>query len=135
MNAIMLKGKVYNGVKYTVLVAIPAVSTAYIGLDAALDGALPAEDQVVKSLAVLALLLGSLVGISANNYNNSEERFDGTAFVDRSDPTNNPDVMLKSQHLGNPPKVLTLKVQETQPPFGGPDEGDPGVEPEGIPEY
>lgn len=118
MNVLALKGKVYDGVKYTVLIGIPAVSTAYVGFDAALDGALPYENQVVKSLAVLALFLGSLTGISKLNYDNSEERFDGTAFVDRSDPTNNPPVMLK-QPSADPPKTLHLRVQETSLPSAG----------------
>ena len=116
MNLFNLQGKVYNAVKYAVLVAIPAFSTAYIGMDAALDGALPYENQVVKGLAVVALLLGTLVGISAKNYNNSDDRFDGTAFMDKLDPTNNPDVLLKDPNFDKAPKVLTLKVQETQPP-------------------
>jgi hypothetical protein len=118
MNVLALKGKAYDAVKYTVLVGIPALSTAYIGMDAALDGALPHEDQVVKALAVVALLLGSLTGISKLNYNNSDERFDGTAFVDRTNQTNNPTVMLKDPK-GDPPKALVLRVQETEIASGG----------------
>lgn len=73
-----LPSKLYDTIKYVVLIAIPAFSTGYIGMDAALDGALPYENQVVKGLAVLALLLGTLVGISAQQYKHSDERFDGT---------------------------------------------------------
>lgn len=73
-----LPSKFYDAVKYTTLIGIPAVSTAYMGFDAALDGALPYEDQVVKSLAVLALLLGSLTGISKLQYNASDDKYDGT---------------------------------------------------------
>jgi hypothetical protein len=122
MTSLVLKGKIYDGVKYTVLVAIPAFSTAYVGMDAALNGALPHENEVVKSLSVVALLLGSLVGISKLQYSNSEERFDGTAFVDRTDPTNNPDVMLKDPS-SSPPKELLLRVQETEPSGGAKRQG------------
>lgn len=118
MNVLALKGKAYDSVKYTVLIAIPAFSTAYVGMDAALNGALPHENEVVKGLAVVALLLGSLTGISKLQYNSSEERFDGTAFVDRTDPTNNPPVMLKDPK-GDPPKTLHLRVQETEITGGG----------------
>lgn len=74
----ILPSKLYNTVKYTVLIAIPAFSTAYMGFDAAVDGALPYENQVVKCLAVLALLLGSLTGISSLQYNASDDKYDGT---------------------------------------------------------
>lgn len=73
-----LSNKVYDAVKYTTLIAIPAASTAYMGFDAALDGALPYENQVVKSLAVLALLLGSLTGITKLQYN-ADQRDDKAA--------------------------------------------------------
>lgn len=115
-----LPNKAYDIVKYTTLVAIPAASTAYMGLDAALDGALPYENQVVKSLAVLALLLGSLTGITAKQYNNSENRYDGEIEVNAHDPS-----LLHSLNLdGIEPRKLgsvkevTLKVtkNEAEPP-------------------
>lgn len=70
-----LPNKVYDAVKYLVLIAIPAFSTAYLGIDAAVD--LPNEDAVVKILAVVAALLGTLAGIASTQYRNSDARFDG----------------------------------------------------------
>lgn len=71
----IVPNKIYDAVKYLVLIGIPAFCTAYLGIDEAVD--LPNEAAVVKVAAVVAALLGTLVGISKAQYNSSDEKYDG----------------------------------------------------------
>lgn len=80
-----LPNKVYDYVKYTTTVAIPALSAAYIGLDVAVDGALPYENQVAKIAVVVTTLLGALVLQQAQSYKNSDDRFDGELTINEND--------------------------------------------------
>lgn len=82
-----MKNRLYDVVKYTTTVAIPALSAAYVGLDFAVDGALPYENQVAKVAVVLTTLLGALVLQQSHAYSNSEERFDGSIEVNSNDPS------------------------------------------------
>lgn len=82
-----MKNRVYDFVKYTTTVAIPALSAAYVGMDVALDGALPYENQVAKAAVVITTLLGALVLQQSHSYNKSAERFDGELEVNANDPS------------------------------------------------
>lgn len=62
-----LPDKVYDVLKWVVIVAIPALTTAYVGL-AAIWG-FPYADEVAKTSAVVCVLLGALLGISTIQYN------------------------------------------------------------------
>lgn len=68
--------RVYEFVKWLVMIAIPAFSAAYYGLAGAWD--LPNADQVVATGAVIAACLGTLVGISTNRYKATGAAYDGT---------------------------------------------------------
>lgn len=120
MNVVILKGKPYEIAKWVTLVVLPALGTLYVTL-AGIWGTsnFPHPDEVSQTVLAVNLFLGLVLGISKLNYDNSEERFDGTAFVDRLDPTNNPDVMLKAPNFAKAPKQLVLRVQETAPVPGG----------------
>ena len=71
----MLNNKLYDILKWTTLICIPALTTAY----AAMAGVwgFPYPDEVVKTGAALCTLLGALLGISTAEYNkaagNSEQ--------------------------------------------------------------
>lgn len=82
-----MKNKLYDAIKYTTTVAIPALSAAYVGLDVALNDALPYENEVAKAAIVITTLLGALVLQQSHSYNNSEERFDGELEVNAHDPS------------------------------------------------
>lgn len=82
-----MKNRVYDAVKYTTTVAIPALSAAYVSLDLALNDALPYENEVAKVAVVLTTLLGALVLQQSHRYSNSEERFDGEVEVNAHDPS------------------------------------------------
>lgn len=62
-----LPDKVYDVLKWLVLVCIPAFTTAYVGLDAVFGWGY--ADTVAKVSAIVCALIGSLIGISTAQYN------------------------------------------------------------------
>lgn len=66
----MLSNHVYDILKWAVMIAIPALTTAYVGL-AAIWG-WPYATEVAKTSAVICTLLGALLGISTAQYNRLE---------------------------------------------------------------
>lgn len=65
-----LPDKVYDVLKWVVMIVIPALTTAYVGL-AAIWG-WPLATEVAKTSAVICTLLGALLGISTAEYNRSK---------------------------------------------------------------
>mgnify|MGYP002525778393 CR=1 FL=1 len=66
-----LNNKVYNALKWIVMIVIPAVTTAYVGLAAIWH--FPYAEEVAKTSAVICTLLGALLGISTAQYNKTNE--------------------------------------------------------------
>lgn len=66
-----LPDKVYDVLKWVVMIVIPAMTTAYVGL-AAIWG-FPYSEEVSKTSAVLCALLGALLGISSATYYNEKK--------------------------------------------------------------
>ena len=62
-----LRDSVYDVLKWVVCICIPAVTTAYVGLDSIFGWGY--GDVVAKCSAILCTLLGSLLGISTAQYN------------------------------------------------------------------
>lgn len=69
-----LPDKVYTVLKWLVLVCIPALTTAYVGLDAVFGWGY--ADTVAKVSAIVCTLIGSLIGISTAEYNRSQMKKD-----------------------------------------------------------
>lgn len=65
-----LPGKVYDVLKWLVLVCIPALTTAYVGLDSVFGWGY--GDTVAKVSAIVCTLLGALIGISTAEYNKTK---------------------------------------------------------------
>ena len=63
----MLSNRAYDILKWVVMIALPALTTAYVGL-AAIWG-FPYATEVAKTSAVICTLLGALLGISTAQYN------------------------------------------------------------------
>lgn len=63
----MLPNRVYDILKWCVMIAIPALATAYVGLAAVWGW--PYSEEVAKTAAVVCTLLGALLGISTAEYN------------------------------------------------------------------
>ena len=68
---IMLENKVYDWLKWIVMIAIPAFTTAYVGFSAVWGW--PYAEEIAKSSAIICTLLGSLLGISNYQYNVGEK--------------------------------------------------------------
>lgn len=66
-----LNDKVYDYLKWFVLVFLPAVSALYFSL--AGWWGLPRAEEVVGTLAVVATFLGSLIGVSTIKYNRAND--------------------------------------------------------------
>ena len=62
-----LPSPVYDVLKWIVMIVLPALSTAYVGLAAVWGW--PLADEVAKSCSVVCVLLGALLGISTAEYN------------------------------------------------------------------
>lgn len=67
----MLSNRAYDILKWIVMIAIPALTTAYVGLAAVWSW--PYATEVAKTSAVLCTLLGALLGISTAEYNRHDE--------------------------------------------------------------
>ena len=66
-----LPNKVYDVLKWVVVIVIPALTTAYVGLS--VIWGFPYADKIAKTSAVVCTLLGALVGISTIEYKKEEK--------------------------------------------------------------
>lgn len=62
-----LSDKAYDIMKWLVVICIPALTTAYVGLDKIFGWGFGAE--VAQVSAIICTLLGALLGISTAQYN------------------------------------------------------------------
>lgn len=63
----ILSDRVYDILKWVVVIVIPALTTAYVGL--ATIWGFPYATEIAKTSAVVCTLLGALLGISTAQYN------------------------------------------------------------------
>ena len=64
---IISNSKIYDALKWTVMILIPAATTAYVGLSAIWGW--PYAEEVAKTSAVICAFLGAILGISNIQYN------------------------------------------------------------------
>lgn len=62
-----LKNETYNALKWATLIALPATSAAYFGLSQIWG--LPYGEQVVGTISVITVFMGTLLGISTAEFN------------------------------------------------------------------
>lgn len=62
-----LSNSTYDILKWVVMICIPALTTAYVGLAAVWGW--PYAEAVAKTSAIICTLLGALLGISTAEYN------------------------------------------------------------------
>lgn len=74
-SKLILSPNVYDKLKFTVIVLLPAISTLYFALGGIWG--LPAVEKVVGTIAAITVALGTLVAASSKRYKNSDARFDG----------------------------------------------------------
>lgn len=65
-----INDRVYDCLKWIVMIVLPALSTAYVGLAAIWQW--PMADEVAKTCSVICVLLGALLGISTAEYNKTK---------------------------------------------------------------
>lgn len=63
---IKMDSKIYDWLKWCVLVFIPALTTAYVGLSAIWGW--PFAEELAKTSAIICTLLGTILGISNLQY-------------------------------------------------------------------
>ena len=61
----------YDVLKWLVVICFPALTTAYVGLDAVFGWGY--GETVAKVSAIICTLLGALIGISTAEYNKEKE--------------------------------------------------------------
>ena len=69
-----MNDKLYDILKWVVMIVIPALTTAYVGLAAI--WAFPYAEEIAKTSAVICTLLGALLGISTAQYNKQNTEAD-----------------------------------------------------------
>nr|DAV82305.1 MAG TPA: holin [Caudoviricetes sp.] len=62
-----LNNKVYDILKWVVMIVLPAISAFYVALASVWGW--PYAEQVAMTIAAVTALLGALLGISTANYN------------------------------------------------------------------
>lgn len=67
-----LNNKVYDVLKWVCLIGLPAFGVALTGLGQVWNWGIPTE-QIVATLGIIEVLLGSLLGISCYNYNKEKK--------------------------------------------------------------
>lgn len=75
----MLSNKLYDVLKYIALIGLPALATFWT-IVGAIWGA-PHVDEVVKTIVALGTLLGALLILNTQQYNNSDRQYDGVVDV------------------------------------------------------
>lgn len=66
-----LNDRVYDILKWVVIVVIPALATAYVALSGIWGW--PYADEIAKTAAAVCALLGALLGISTAQYNKKKQ--------------------------------------------------------------
>lgn len=107
----LLNGATYDLLKKLVQVVLPAVGSLYFGL--AKIWGLPASEEVVGTLAILATFFGVLLSISHASYNASDSKYDGKLIMH---DTENGGKLFSLELNGNPlnldqKKQVSFKVE------------------------
>lgn len=66
-----LNNKVYDFLKWTSLIALDAIGTAYRGIAEVWN--LPYGIEIMTTCSIFSVLIGALIGISSYNYNKGDE--------------------------------------------------------------
>lgn len=111
----LLSDAMYNRLKWMTLVLLPAISAAYFTLSGVLS--LPYSEQVVGTIAVICIFLGTVLGLSSKQYNNSEARFDGQIVLTQGDDEDSTDLRFQMDPAALVDKDFVLvKVDKTNLP-------------------
>jgi len=73
----------YSRMKWFTAIVLPAIATAVFSLQEVFD--ITNAEQIMGVCAILATFLGTVLGISSNKYNNSDDRFDGDMILEEGE--------------------------------------------------
>lgn len=82
-SKLIFSNGIYDLMKKLVQIIFPATASLYFGLGQ--TWGLPAIEQVVGTLALVATFLGVSLGISTKSYNSSDERYAGQIVLMESE--------------------------------------------------
>lgn len=85
MNLIIKSNRLYNVLKYTAQIVLPAMATLYFALFEIWG--FPNGAEVVGTIVAFDAFLGVLLGMNTAAYNKSDVKFDGTIDVFEDDDT------------------------------------------------
>ena len=107
----LLSNTVYDRLKYTAQIGLPAAGTLYFTL--AQIWGLPAAEQVVGTIVAIDTFLGVLLGFATKTFNESEAKFDGDVDMvpDPDQDVTNIRTSFKTSSLADK-DVLVLKVKK-----------------------
>lgn len=80
----LLTNKAYDWMKYIAQIFLPAVGALYFGL--AQIWGLPNAEEVVGTITIFDIFLGTVLLISTKQYDNSTAKYDGNLIFDEDDP-------------------------------------------------
>ena len=96
----LLSNKTYDNLKYTVQKVLPGLGALYAAI--AIIWGLPYAEEVVGSLAALALFFGILLGYASKKYEEAGEGTQGAIIID----TELPDKDVYRLELDGPPEMM-----------------------------
>lgn len=98
----ILPAKVYNVIKYLVMIVLPSLTTLWLALANAWN--LDHMTNIAVTMTAITAFLGSLVGVSSRNYNNSEDKYFGELEVSQTDEG----AVINRQVFNEDPRGCTL---------------------------
>ena len=107
-GAYAMNSRLYDILKWTALVLLPAVAAAYFTL--AQIWGLPNAEQIVGTVVVVETFLGAMLQISKKSYDNSPKSKDGAVIVD-GDGLKRFEIDATADEVASK-KVLNLAVKE-----------------------
>lgn len=114
-----IPSKLYDPLKWVAMVLLPALGAFYGGLSGVWG--LPYAVQIVSTIALVDTLLGGILGISSAAYKKSDDRFDGTMSVIKTDPSliNQLEIKTAPEQLAKQNEI-TFKVEQVDIPLPSP---------------
>lgn len=82
INTLVFTNKVYDVLKWVAQIFLPGLGTLYLTLGGLLN--LPAVNKVTGTIIAVDTFLGFLLKKSSDNYEKSDEKFDGSLEVDKT---------------------------------------------------
>lgn len=112
----LLANHVYDGLKHTAQIGLPALGTLYFTL-AQIWPQVPAGEQVVGTIMAVDAFLGILLGYSTKTYNESEAKYGGEIVLSPGETTDTTRMAtsFKTAALADKDEIV-LKVNRTLDP-------------------